>query len=549
MSSTSEGSTSFTGRHISPIARSYKHPDGDAAGAVEDVRVATQNRFCNRDRGGRGEETGQDGACISMRRSRCQAGGHGLSPILSEGVGSSSSVGGDGRVAIAPGAVVTESAAVLKEVASNAGTGHSIGNKPARPDVLGHEGPACLACSQKLRAAMDRAQEGAHLSSSEDITRSSLLRASTTLETIAPLDDTCRSISFHSRVGGVFPGELFADARLPVSSPAEPRYGAYFAERENVRHGDGTGLRPPLSWQLPQQRRSRSAPTLGSVVSTGGKRLGARERRAGDMPRSPSPAACGVPPAVVGAWLAAAIEGIYHRNAGSGDISRSIPADLRTEATRSEGSGVPEGVPAFGVALDRDPSLARSPLTDLRRRRVSPTALAGEVRATGTPTKASHYGYARAVGTPAYAAGQVDSPPPRPPTLQVPLDNGDGDGGDGANEEEIFYQRQRLLQRVVSAAASYGGVMPAHTPADADSSDGVVEMVQAVGSTVEDECSRRHSDPLSWKSPPVAAETSMRGGPGALGGEADGRTAGGVTSAYRRRNTSGYWREKLGMTR
>lgn len=446
-----------------------------------------------------------------------------------------STVGGEAQAAFAPraGGELAGCTAVLNEVASNSRAGQSkrAGRFGGADVTLGGNAP-CSEGAQNSRAPADRAPEkGARvLDSSFDITRSSLLRASTTLESIAPLDDsTVLSLSFQSRAGGSVPGELFADARLPPSEEPSCRYGAFPPQRSHIRHGTGITLPPPLVQQGPQQRRSASAPTLPSEPAS--DYAFRPERSTEGMARPPSLGVAGVPPAVVGAWLAAAIEGMYgHNSAGGGDS---------TDERSQERGNFPRG--------GRD-GMARSPLTDFRRRTANATTLLRRVRA---------------VGAPAYASGGADSPPPPPPppTAHLGADMGDGDGDDAANEEDIFYQRQRLLQRAVSAAASHGGVVPpsargaaATAASNANVSDGAIYRKTGKESTgtAKDTRSRRHSDPLSWETSPTAttataAATSAEAGSKGSAEGATGWSAGG-TSAYQRRHTSGYWRDRLGMT-
>lgn len=371
------------------------------------------------------------------------------------------------------------------------------------------------------------------MDSSADVTRSSVLRASTTLNTMAPLDDTGTSLCCSSRTGISFAGELFADSRLRVSSGPErgPRYDVFLPRREQQplrRDAGGSGGNRAQQPRLVQQRspeerrrRSRSSPGLASDLLPPGARSEANRIAAAMMAREAPPLGPnGVPPGVVGAWLAAAIEGMYSHNASGG--GGSSLSDQRVGAKRSQGGG--------GV-FDLDP--------DARVASHLPYVC---------QTPPAH-GDRQAVAI----AEPEDSPPPPPPPPETPLDGKDEEVGD---EEDIFYQRQRLLQRVVSAAASHGGVVPSMPSVRDASLEEEEENQEPVSHTgriaARVESSRRHSDPLTWKTPSVAvaaaaAEAAAASGAVGLAGVSAFVTSG-PSTAYMRRHTSGYWRDRLGMT-
>lgn len=554
----------FNSPNLSPIAAARPRPDGSAAAAAaaadddgddDDValRAAGAPNGGAPGRPGKGEgdlEDGGGGAPLNTedarRKQRCRGFGHGLSPILSEGRYSASSRGGEGPQAFdshaRDGSVRTSRASGLRVDADDydddrrgarrAGASDR-GDSPLRPGR-----PPALRSAGAVRSS---GSGPLFTESSVDVTRSSVLRASTTLNTIAPLDDTALS-SYGSRTGVSFAGELFADARLRASSGMEraPRYDVFVPLREEqLRRGDGGGggaVPPPFlrrqEFPQQQQRRSRSAPTLASDWSmhSSSSRSAEVERLAAGMAReTASLGPGGVPPAVVGAWLAAAVEGIYSHNACGGGRGGGggggVVTDQRVGAKRSQTAGCGVPVP--------------------------------DATAAARAARASFPNACQAIpGRPAYAAGPGDSPPPPPPPPETLVS---GEDEEAVNEEEVFYQRQRLLQRVVSAAASHGGVMPSLSSVR----DAIMEEEQGreerdAGSSMSknERSLRRHSDPLSWNTPSVAAAAAAAAGepemvePSAGAAAAAGWAIGGTpaAAAYTRRHTSGYWRDRLGMT-
>lgn len=577
VSSISERSALFNSPPLSPIADARQRPQPAATCGVGgfDGGGAHGRRAAG---GGVRQEDGGDAACIGGRRRRRSAGGHGLSPILSEGGGSGASISGEAYRAFATreSASSAGGTAVLSEMGSNTEAGWRTAREGETR--LRRGGGSCETSRELDRGGRQSAchVEGAKgarpaassrtpldtplfMDSSVDVTRSSVLRASTTLDTIAPLDDTGRSLSFHSRNSGSFPGELFVDARLPTCSATAPsrRCQASPSQRGHVPRGNGATCTPSQRRQF-HQRRAASAPTVPSGLSAD-SRVRA-ERLSGPTARSSSLEPRGIPPAVVGAWLAAAIDGIYGHNAGDADghgvLNQRTVGDGGTSSSGGRG-GLPATEP---VPADLNPVTAWSPLVDNRERRDNPTALRTEARAKESQDKGGRYDYARAVSTLSRLADYGDdSPPPPPPPPPLPSnllhldpeDDVDSDGDEAANEEELFYQRQRLLQRVFSAAASHGRVTA--------SRGGLASLVGGYasegGQGREDEAidttqrgSRRHSDPLSWKNPVVPSAAGAGGGV-AGGSEASARAwATMSTSSYMRRQTSGYWRDRLGMT-
>lgn len=373
-----------------------------------------------------------------------------------------------------------------------------------------------------LKAAAELATGDA----SVDATRSSLLRvstrASTTLETIAPLGDDSndRSISFHSRVVDSCHEELFAERRLPSwGDSAPPR--------------QSRNLRPPLA---SEESRSGSAPTLPSEFPE--DNVVDRERSV----RQPQ-GATGVPPAVVGACLAAAIKGLYGNGQHDGGDVRGT-GDVVDQCAESTQSGRYHGPRAFGAASCANAVLSRSPHRNVRE---------------GKANESSQRKQSISMGIQVYEENSRDprSPLPPPPPPQLPLNVQNGlvgchvDDGDEMTEEDIFYQRQHLLRRVVCAAASHGSVMSLSAQgaaAAANVSKGVLPMKLGQDArSVDMVCSpRRHSDPLSWKANSEVA-TAVSTGVGNSPTGAGGRTARG-SGSYRWRRTSEYWRDRLGMT-
>ena len=484
-----------------------------------------------------------------------------------------------------------EAASVLSETSANNRAARWRGENRSGQGDGGSSGKDCCAylkSAQAARAAVavDRAS-GDHplfVGSSGDITRSSVLRASTTLDTIAPLDETGRSLSFDSRAGSSFPGELFLDSNFPPRSSVEAaqRYGLPQLQREHpYRRSDGTPLGPSLmqqqlmqQLQRPQQRRARSAPTLPSEMSADSRFEPAQSAVIARAPSADSGAA--VPPAVVGAWLAAAIEGIYFRNASTGQADpRNGQAELLAAGSSSQARGARASSLDLGAMLDADHlSQGRGPLggvSDLRSMRTtSVSVVGGAPPGGGVGSNVDHdghgrdqHGHGRIAGVLSFPPVRGESPPPPPPPPETQLeaaddnagggggiDDGLGSSGDLANDEEMFYQRQRLLQRVVTAAASHGGVAPLTGCGGSVGVGGSTatspENEQDVGElSVRDGAWRRHSDPMSsWETASVPAAALSRGG---LGGGAGG-WAGRGSPAYLRRQTAGYWRDKLGMT-
>ncbi|CAM9429460.1 unnamed protein product [Pylaiella littoralis] len=551
---------------LSPIPVARTRLDGSAADGGALTAGARNGGASDNDCDWREDEESQE-ACVrrvprtSVSARRQQGVGRGLSPIFSDGGGSASSAGAEGHRAFEgqradDGGFVGNSS----RASSKTGAGLTMGPDDGGGGGGGNDRPTPVETSggapavpRATRVIINRSLASSSgpllMDSSADVTRSSVLRASTTLETMAPLDDTGPSFSYSSRTGVSFAGELFADSRLRASAGAAeraPRYDFFIPPREEKlrRSGGGGGgggglenvLLPPgfLQQRFPQQERPwRSAPTLASEWSThSSSRFEAERLAAGMTGHATSLGPSGVPPAVVGAWLAAAIEEMYTHNAsGSGGDGGRSDFDQRVGTKRDQGSGGRDGLPAH------DPTAAaRVPLANASQ---APPARAHQTRA------------------PAYAAGPGDSPPPPPPPPERPLH--------GEHEEEIFYQRQRLLQRVVSAAASHGGVMPSLSSVrdvcteagQGQNQEEEQEETETRSSKRGDDSWRRHSDPLAWKMPSVAAAAATRifageGGETEVAGAAAGSggwpVSGTPAAAYMRRHTSGYWRDRLGMT-
>lgn len=372
--------------------------------------------------------------------------------------------------------------------------------------------------------------------------RSSLYMASTTLESMAPLDGTTQSFASYLRGGSSFAGELFADERLRESCTVRPsRYDRSVHSR--TPHAEpGKWLMAPPPPRAPQEappRPSQASPPTGS-----GERGASVARVAEEVARASSIGIGNIPPAIVGAWLAAAIEGFYGHGAGA-DAAKD--GDPRLVAGVD---GPREASPLFQGPLDLDPALARSPLTDLRRRRANPAALLKEAREIGIEDKDAQFEYASAVGKAAQRPYGEDSPPPPPPP-SPPLDPSTPDDPPGqkligASAAEMLYRRQRLLRMVASAAAaSHGGAPQFSASGCAPRLD--IPLEELVGPRGPD--SRRHSDPLSLRPPASAAPSDGVGGDtGAPGGSATSGCATRGTPSYLRRHTSEYWRDRLGMT-
>ncbi|CAM9300198.1 unnamed protein product [Ectocarpus sp. 12 AP-2014] len=476
-------------------------------------------------RGGGGNGGGGEPRVMSARRRHLQQQGHGLSTILSEGEGSASPGGektrqGFGRRAL-DGPVPERRAS-----SATGGAGAGDGARGSESSSSRRESPflaAGVPPVPRAGTAVDRSSGSGPLfmDSFADVTRSSVLRASSTLNTIAPLDDTGPPLSYSSRIGVSFAGELFADSRLRASSGSyrAPRYDACTRPQragEQIRAGENCCALPlPYAQQQvssQRQRRSWSAPTLFSEWS---KKHGAEADRAvapGGPQKENSLGLGGVPPDVVGAWLALAIEGIYsHNDSGGGVTDERVGESGGSQGRRN-------------CSLGRDPGPAARPSNGGGQ---AVLARAGSQ-----------------VGG-AFTCGPEDSPPPPPPPPEAQLVS-DEDGG--ANEEEIFYQRQRLLQRVVSAAASHGGVMPPllSSVRGQDHRERDEQEVAPGGDSW-----RRHSDPLSsWKVPATGSGAVDATETSAASGTASGwpDSGSGTSAAYMRRHTSGYWRDRLGMT-
>lgn len=515
----SETSSFFDSPNLSPIPAVARA--GPPHSASQNVAVPAGGLRSGGDNGGGGEPR-----VMSARRRQLQQQGRGLSTILSEGEGSTSPGGDKTRQGFgrqAPDGPVAE-----RRASSTTG-GVGAGDAAQGPESSSSRRDSPFLAAGVLPVAragtaVDRSSGSGPLfmDSFADVTRSSVLRASSTLNTIAPLDDTGPPLSYSSRVGVSFAGELFADSRLRASSGAyrAPRYDACTPPQkgdEHVRAG-GSCCALPLPQVQQQvssqrQRRSWSAPTLFSEWS---KKRGAEADRVvapGAPQKENSLGLGGVPPDVVGAWLALAIEGIYsHNDSGGGVTDKQIIGESGGSQGRRD------------CSLGRDPGPAVRPSNGGGQ---TVLARAGQVGG-------------------AFPSGPEDSPPPPPPPPEALLLN-DEDGG-GANEEEIFYQRQRLLQRVVSAAAGHGGVMPP-----------LLSSVRGQDHREHDEQDvapgreswRRHSDPLSsWKVPAAGSgaveATEASAAAGTASGWPDGSS--GTSAAYMRRHTSSYWRDRLGMT-
>lgn len=568
----SEAASFFNSPNLSPIAAARTQPEGASASRAdntvsrvddaaapsaaitgEQIRHAPSGNDSwkgrDSDIGGQ-ERAGGAPRVTSARRpqQRFEGLGHGLSPILSERGASASPGGGEGRGGFDPQARNGIVGTSRDWTPARAGVKTGANSSPRRVERSGWRN------SPFLSYGGPPAPRGAFLGgsgsgplfvdSSADVTRSSVLRASSTLNTIAPLDDTGASFCCSSRTAISFAGELFADSRLRVSSGSErsPRYDV-FLPRGDQRplQRDAGGNRAPQPRTVQQQspeerrRRSRSAPALAPADWLPQRARSEANRIAAAMMarEAPSLGPGGVPPppGVVRAWLAAAIEGMYSHNAGGGGGGGgSGLSDQRPGAkTRQEGN-------AGGGVFDLDPDAGVTSHLPY----ICQTPPAQSDRQTVANVHVPEPG---------------DSPPPPPPPPETPLD---GDEEEAVNEEDIFYQRQRLLQRVVSAAASHGGVLPSMSSvrdASLDEEENQEPMGRAGRSAARGEWgefSRRHSDPLAWKTPSVAAaaaaaEAAATSGAMGLAG-VSAVVASGTSAAYIRRHTSGYWRDRLGMT-
>lgn len=527
----SERYGSYDSPKVSPTADSSKRTDRAASG-VAGFSHTSDEKEDSRGRAFDGTRT--------TRRQFQRGHDHFLSPIISQG-NPSLSLSGDARPLFDPPPATEdwksfESSSDLSGIRST--KRDCDGSDKERAESSGHEQSSSVK-ALILKAAAELATGDA----SVDATRSSLLRvstrASTTLETIAPLGDDSndRSISFHSRIGDSCPEELLEDGRLPSwAASAPPRQSRNRHIRlGHLRPDDCRNLPPSLASEQLKESPSGSAPTLPSECA---------EDNALDRERSlrQPQGATGVPPAVVGAWLAAAIKGLYGNGQDDHDVSGTGGiVDQRAESTQS---GRHHGPRAFGAAPCEDALLSRSPQRNIRERKANESSQRKQSISMGIPVYEEN-------------SGDPRSPPPPPPP-QLPLNvqnklNGYHlDGGDDMTEEDLFYQRQHLLRRVVCAAASHGGVMSLSAQGASATATNVSEgaLPMKLGQDarrVDMECSpRRHSDPLSWKIN-SGAVTAVSPGAGNSSTGAGGRTARGPGS-YRWKRTSEYWRDRLGMT-
>lgn len=372
-------------------------------------------------------------------------------------------------------------------------------------------------------------------SSMDASARSSLFIASTTLESMAPLDGTTQSFASYLRGGSSFAGELFVDEKLRESCTGRPLRQGKPSESCEHRPVKGKWLLAPPPPRPPIGRRPRSPPTLppGEAVAD------ARSTR--EIVSASSMRGTGIPPAMVGAWLAAAIEGFRGHSAGNERDARDLPQASMIQ-------GVAESAPSFSGPLDLDAALAKSSLPDIQRRRANPAALLKEASEMGIRDRDAQFDYVSALGKPRYLMQRRESPPPPPPP-SPPLRPGrlqeyyDDNRVESMSEEELFYQRQRLIHRAASAAASHGGVIQLPVRGSAAMFDVPVETIGTRGVDW-----RRHSDPLLWKPSPAPTVTEGAVASVAHSGATGSGCAASGTSLYLRRHTSGYWRDKLGMT-
>ncbi|CAM9395960.1 unnamed protein product, partial [Scytosiphon promiscuus] len=399
----SGASSFFDSPNLSPIAVARTRPECSAASRADDAVSAG---------GGVDSEGGPEGCgdapprvTSARRQQRFQGLGHGLSPILSDRGASVSPGGGQNRGGFDPPAGDGTVGASRGWTPARAGVKAGSNASPGRAEGPGSKNYP-FSSFGAAPAARGDAVVGSSASgplfaeSSTDVTRSSVLRASSTLNTIAPLDDTGTSLCYSSRTGISFAGELFADSRLRVSSGAEriPRYDVFLprGDRQPLQRnaGGGSNLAPQprlAQRRSPEERRrrSRSAPALASGWLPQRTRSEANRIAAAMMAReAPSFGPGGVPPpGVVGAWLAAAIEGMYsHTGAGAGVF------DLD---------------PDPGVAAQL-PYVCQTPPAQVDRQTVAT----------------------------AHLSEPADSPPPPPPPPEMPLS---GDDEEVVDEEDIFY--------------------------------------------------------------------------------------------------------------
>ncbi|CAM9389821.1 unnamed protein product, partial [Hapterophycus canaliculatus] len=537
----SQAASFFNSPNLSPIPAARAQPEGAAPSGSDDAGGDGEDG-----RGG-SSEGGAPRVSGARRQQRFEGLGHGLSPILSEREVSASPAGEGGRRGFDPRARDEVVETSRGWTTARVGAEKTANSSPGRAEGSGWRNSPNLsfgtASARRGTVAGSSGSGPLFMDSSVDVTRSSVLRASTTLNTMAPLGDTGTSLCCSSRAGISFVGELFADSRLRVSSGAErsPRYDVFLPLREQQtlrRYTGGGGNRIPPPCPLQQRssderrRRSRSAPPPASDWLPQRARSEANRIAAAMMAReAPSLGPNVVPPGVVGVWLAAAIEGMFSHNAsGGGGGGGSNVSDQRFGAKRGHQGSAGGGV----FDLDSDARVAS------HLPYVCQTPPAHPDRQTAGTIHVPEPG---------------DSPPPPPPPPETPLD---GDDEEAVDEEDIFYQRQRLLQRVVSAAAGHGGVLPNVCSARDASLEEEEDQrpVRHTGGSVaggeRGESSRRHSDPLTWKTPSVAAaaaatEAAAASGVVGLAG-VSAVVASGASVAYMRRHTSGYWRDRLGMT-
>lgn len=548
---------------LSPILDARRHPGGEKC-AVDGIERSME--VVENDAGGCKQERNAAGSTLGRPAQRIP---RELSPILSNGDVRVQSGGGAtrpvsatrGRWRFADETAVNGGATPFArkggreerettgrgENSYHAGGGWDVGG--ARGMGVGHstfpEGEQLWApATTRILARTPSLHD-----SSVNVSALSLLRASSTLQTMAILEETARSCSSYAPGGSSFPGELFADSRLLESVTSQ------FSRREDVTHPDAQCL-PRGKWLIAPsppgraERRPRSAPTLPPEQMA--DHFTRPEPRVRQQKQGHSPAAGGAPPAVVDAWLAGAVERFYGNSTVTAD-NRQILQEGSTRMGRMGNQGSTECLSATGP-FDLDPALTRSPLTDARRRPTNPAAI---------QNNDVQYAISRAVAAPAYPPSRVDSPPPPPPPVGEPgrVDGIiEGSVPEISNEDdEFFYQRQRLLHRAVTAAAKHGGVR--QLPVSGSSACGasgerfalLVERAEErenhiAGGSGE----RRHSDPLSWKTPLGALVVGRRsfGVNGGIGAAAvvEGRWAGRSELPYTKRRTSAYWRERLGKT-
>ncbi|CAM9282708.1 unnamed protein product [Choristocarpus tenellus] len=316
------------------------------------------------------------------------------------------------------------------------------------------------------------------------------------------------------------PGLLFSDSRLLSMSQADSNRRAIPTGAENLPWE----LSPPSNSKRSTER-PRSAPTLSQdrpkIFRTAS---GTTEHG------SHSSGTEGIPPELVGACLAAAAEGFYHgsqRSKGPTDslVSRSNRAcwDSWTGAMAPYGqmsNDIHRQAKSFRRSLGLDPPVVVSPLTDLNQRRVNPSNRFREMQEVNVHCNDTYFSHT-------HGLSKANLPRPRtPPQVNFGLGSRVQGGGDENKEEDIFYQRQRLLHRAATAAAGHGGLGGTldvrFALQDAHSTEKCGGNLQSL----VDLDDRRYSDPVMWQ-----PSVGPRGG-----------------SPLLRRNTSAYWRDKLGLT-